>query len=117
MNNINIQIDHNNDFLLLKIAGRLDAITSVDVEKQLLNLLASTKSNKIIINFSNLKYLSSAGLRLLASIVRSLEVKNGKLVVCSASPTIEKVIGLAGFEEFLNYTKTETEAIQKINSF
>ena len=68
MNNINglvsIKEESRGDVLILKMSGRLDAVSSPAVERKIFDYLDRDK-HKLLLDFSGIDYLSSAGLRML----------------------------------------------------
>ena len=60
---MNIVKERNNDILNVTLEGRLDTNTAPELEKSLNNAIEGIKT--ININFENLTYVSSAGLRVL----------------------------------------------------
>ena len=50
--------------VVVEVAGRLDSVTSSELEKEILSQLQSGENN-LLIDFAGLDYISSAGLRVL----------------------------------------------------
>ena len=71
------------DLVIIELEGRLDAVSSAQVEKTVADLAAAGKPPHIIIDFTNVSYLSSAGLRVLLSTHKLLLRHNHKLI-CAA---------------------------------
>ena len=82
------------------IEGRLDTNTSPEVEKILLR--ESERFDKIILNFSGLVYISSAGLRVLKCIYMAMQKKNGELTVTNVARPVMEVLEMTGFAQLLN---------------
>ena len=73
-----IEIKKNADELVLEITGRLDTITAPALDKTINENLGEIKS--LILDFKNLEYISSAGLRVLLSTQKKLQQKLFTLV-------------------------------------
>lgn len=100
-----------NGILVLKISGRLDAITTPAIEKKVFEQIHNGYT-KILIDFSNIDYLSSAGMRMLLSITKKL--KNvGKICLCSVGDNVLDVLKMSGFDRVLDIEKTEESALRK----
>ena len=76
----------------LKIVGRLDTVSSPDLEKTLNEL---TSEEEVILDFEKLDYISSAGLRVLLLAHKNFAKKSGLTVknVCDAVMDVFKVTG------------------------
>jgi anti-sigma B factor antagonist len=100
----------NDGVIIFALKGRLDSNTSNDFEERLLSSIQSGE-NKIILDFENLEYISSAGLRVLLKAARELKGGEGKLLLCSLKDYIREVFDLSGFVSFLPIFDTREEGI------
>jgi len=85
---------------ILIVDGRLDSTTSGDFEKQLLEILEHGKEN--IVDFRNLKYISSSGLRVLLVAAKKLSQNNQKLSIAGMQDHIKEVFDISGFTGLFN---------------
>ena len=83
------------------IEGKLDANTSPELEK--LILANAERFGKIILNFSGLTYISSAGLRVVKILHMTMKKSGGELAVTNVSPTVMEVFEMTGFSQLLNF--------------
>ncbi len=81
------------------LEGRLDTITSKQLESEIPNLYGITK---IIFDFTKLEYMSSAGLRLILILQKKMSVQ-GTLVVKNPNPEIKGLFDMTGFSEYLEF--------------
>ncbi len=95
---MNIIKQEQGDVLLVKPDGRLDTNTSKELEEAVLPELE--KYADITLDFENLQYLSSAGLRVLLSIQKKMKGRQFKLV--NVNKNIMEVFEITGFVDFLN---------------
>ena len=107
---VEIKVEQEGDIYLVTLEGRIDATTTPRVEKKLANLLDVAK--KIAIDFSDIVYLSSAGLRLLLSITKKMHAKKGQVVFFSMSDDVMEIIRMAGFERVLKIYSSKNEAVK-----
>ena len=71
-----------------------------------------TKSEaKVLVDFSKVDYLSSAGMRLLLSTTKKMKKNEGKLIFFSISDEVMEIIRMAGFERILSIYGSEQEAL------
>jgi len=99
------------DVLVLRIAGRLDAVSSPETEKKVLNIIDEGKL-KIVMDFSGVDYLSSAGMRMLLATTKKLKALTGKLVVCGIKDNVMDVLKMSGFDHVLELADTEEAAME-----
>lgn len=88
----------NDATLTIEINGRVDASTSPILEEEIKNSAAGVK--KLVLDFQNVEYISSAGLRVLLK-SQKMMMKQGQMVVANASETIREVFELTGFMDYL----------------
>lgn len=84
--------------LTVALAGRLDTTTAPQLEAELKTSLGSVDS--LVMDFAELEYISSAGLRVLLSSQKVMN-KQGKMVIRHANETIMEVFEVTGFTDIL----------------
>jgi anti-sigma B factor antagonist len=94
---------------LVKVEGRLDANFSLQLEDEVDRLLEH-KTKRIILDFSDVTYLSSSGLRVLLSINKETEGPGG-LVLVNPRDVVKKIIEVAELGDLLTQAKTLEEAM------
>lgn len=77
----------------IRLGGRLDAASVAQARVFLEDVDVSSR-----IDFSELDYIASAGLGLLAAVQRRLMDRGHGLTLCGLSPHLRDVLALAGFE-------------------
>lgn len=109
---VEIRITEEEGIPVAVIEGRMDAATTPIVEKKLEGLLNA--SSKILIDCSNIHYLSSAGMRLFLSMTKKMHAKEGKVAFFSMGEDVMEIIKMAGFERVLNIHSTKKEALKAL---
>lgn len=84
--------------LTVALAGRLDTSTAPQLEAELKTSLNGVTS--LVMDFAELEYISSAGLRVLLSAQKVMN-KQGKMVIRHANETIMEVFEVTGFTDIL----------------
>lgn len=84
--------------LTLALAGRLDTTTAPQLETELKRSIGGVES--LFLDFANLEYLSSAGLRVLLAEQKVMN-KQGKMVIRNVNETISEVFEITGFSDIL----------------
>ncbi|HQN18865.1 MAG TPA: STAS domain-containing protein [Syntrophobacteraceae bacterium] len=96
--------------VILGLKGRLDSNTSDDFEKKLLGLILSGET-RLVLDFKDLDYISSAGLRVLLKAAKELKRNNGRLAFCSLKDYIREIFELSGFVTFFPIHSTLEESL------
>lgn len=81
------------------LAGRLDTITSPNLESKIKEVIDNAK--KLTFNLAKLDYISSAGLRVLLGALQDMEDK-GEVVICDLTQPVREVFLLTGFSRLFN---------------
>ncbi|HJU15925.1 MAG TPA: anti-sigma factor antagonist [Stellaceae bacterium] len=85
---------------VLAPCGRLDANTSPEFEREMLEEL-NRSPNGMVMDFSKLDYVSSAGLRVVLLAAKRVKAAGGVFVLCGLGPTIAEVFKVSGFLSIL----------------
>jgi murein peptide amidase A len=96
--------------LKLQLLGRLDMATSAPVQEKLVSLV-NKGHNRLALDFSNLEYISSAGLRVLLTLLKKVKSSNGKVVIFGFKDHIKRIFEIAGFTALFPMYPTEAEAL------
>jgi len=97
------------DVKIIALRGRLDAVTSPDVEKRLLAMVAQGDV-RIALDLSGLSYISSMGLRVLMAVAKQVQTGGGRMAFAALSSTVQEIFKLAGFMELFSVHQTLDEA-------
>ena len=106
---VNIEEARDSDILVLRLSGRLDSNTSPELEERLVQVMGEG-AGRLLLNFDNLEYISSAGLRVLLKTARELKAAQGLLVVCCLRDYIREVFDLSGFISIIRVVGDESQA-------
>ncbi len=101
------------DIKLVELSGDVDASTAPDVQQQVLPL--AEPGSKIIMDMTNVPYMSSAGLRMLLSLYRRAAAENGKLVLLGLSEDLQDTMSVTGFLDFFSTSETLDDALAILN--
>ena len=88
----------NGNELTIAISGRLDTTTAPELEAEFKQ--SSAGIEKLILDFTALEYLSSAGLRVLLS-EQKLMNKQGEMIIKNVNETINEIFEVTGFIDIL----------------
>lgn len=83
--------------LTVALEGRLDTATAPLLEKE----LVINDITKLILEFKELKYISSAGLRILLSAQKKMTAQNGSMVIKNPNEMVMEVFEVTGFTDIV----------------
>jgi len=95
---MNINKTAEGSFLKIKVDGRLDTTTAPQLEEELKASLDGV--TELAMDFADLEYISSAGLRVLLSAQKTMN-KQGSMKVQNVNETIMEIFDITGFADIL----------------
>lgn len=98
---------------LIHLHERIDSSVAKEFEEEMLSSL-ETNPQKLIINFTKLDYMSSAGLRVLLMTAKKMKSDNASLVLVGMNQSIEEVFKISGFSKMFIIKHTEVEALETL---
>jgi anti-sigma B factor antagonist len=93
-----IEKNLNGTELTMTIAGRLDTTTAPQLDAEVKQSIAGVK--KLVLDFTALEYLSSAGLRVLLAAQKVMN-KQGEMIIKNVNDTITEIFEVTGFIDIL----------------
>ena len=85
--------------LAIALEGRLDTTTAPELEKELKESLDGV--TELVMDFSKLDYISSAGLRVLLSAHKTMMKQSG-MKVTNVNEMVKEVFDVTGFSDILD---------------
>ena len=110
---MDISEDRKADAVILALSGKLDATTAKTFEDRILGVINSG-TQRLVVDLSQLDYVSSSGLRVFILAAKRLQTVDGKIVLCSMKDHVRQVFDLAGFSSMLSIYGSRDEAIKSI---
>lgn len=95
---MNINIEKNNGTTLMTLEGRLDTTTAPELEKAISAEGDALKS--LVLDFGGIDYISSAGLRVLLSAQKRMNVQ-GSMELINVSESVMDIFEMTGFADIL----------------
>ena len=96
---MNINKSYNEKELILAVEGRIDTITSQELDKEINEELGNFES--LTMDFTDLEYISSAGLRVLIATQKKLKADNIPLTIKNVNDTVNEIFRMSGFYKIL----------------
>lgn len=95
-----IRKNQEGDMTVYRLNGTLDSNTSPGVEKEILN--GVEENPKIILDMSETRYVSSAGLRVILVVYKFTSKRGGLLQIRNPNPMARELFEMTGVDSFLN---------------
>lgn len=99
-----IKLDRNGDRLNVTLIGKLDAVTAIDLDKTMAKELDGVKN--LTIDLKDLKYIASAGLRILLKTQKRMN-NQGYMLVKNIQRDVRTVMDMTGFSRLLTLEEDE----------
>ena len=96
-------------------SGRIDSTTSPVLDSHLLGL-AKAGDHRVVIDFSGVDYISSAGLRVILSLAKRVKEARGKLALAAMGDSVRQVFELAGFLPLFTVEATADAAAARVSA-
>lgn len=110
-----ISDEKKDNILVISLVGRLDANTSTQFQEKIISDIDTGETN-LAIDFSQLDYISSAGLRILLMAAKKITTLHGQMVLFDLQNQIREVFDIAGFSTIFKIYQTEDEALSHIKN-
>ncbi|WP_407409251.1 STAS domain-containing protein [Methanobrevibacter sp.] len=91
--------NYNEKELTIEVGDRIDTVTAPDFENEILDEMG--KFDSLIIDFANLEYISSAGLRVLIATQKKLKPEDIPMTIKNVNDTINEIFRMSGFDKIL----------------
>lgn len=85
---------------IIQLSGRIDTLSNKQLEKLIISELQQNKC--LLLDFSKVDYVSSAGLRSLMMGHKTATSKGGTMQLCNVGPLVMRVLQSVGFAKLLN---------------
>ncbi len=112
MAEFNTSVLNKGEVSIINLEGYLDAHTAPKLENNFTQLI-DNKRFKIVVNFNDLAYISSAGLGVFMAYIEKIRENNGDIKLSNMSEKVYNIFDLLGFPLLYEIYKSEDEAVEK----
>ncbi len=109
-----INLKNQQDICIAELTGDIDGQTSSMVQEKLLSLL--TFQSRVILNLTEVEYMSSAGLRVLLNLYKQAENQGSKIILIGLSEDVKDVMEVTGFLNFFTLSNNLETALLEVNT-
>lgn len=103
------------DIVVVAPNGRIDSTTAGTLDVHLSGL-GVAGDERIVIDFSEVDYISSAGLRVMLTLAKRIRECQGALALCSLDQSVRQVFELAGFLPLFTVEDSRDRAVQVVTA-
>ena len=104
-------VEKRGDVTILAPRHRVDTNNSPEVERVIQDNIGAG-GGKMILDFGQVDYVSSAGLRVLLKTAKQMKLGGGKLALCNLNDQIKEVLEISGFMEILDCYDSIDQSIE-----
>jgi len=109
-----IIVEKKNAISILKLNGRLDTGSSAFLAEKLTKLIEQNE-RRIVVDFTDLSFISSSGLRVLLMAGKRLKSTDGNLVLSALQNHVKDVFDVAGFTMLFSMYPSQEEALKGLS--
>ncbi len=99
---------------VLRPQGRLDGESSPELAQQALEMI-DRGSRRLLLDFRDLYYMSSAGLRAALAVAKRMSEAGGRVAICSANPQVAEVFDVGGFVSVFDMHSSAESATARLS--
>ncbi|MFO1124616.1 MAG: STAS domain-containing protein [Methylocystis sp.] len=104
-----------NGMLVVRPQDRIDSGSAGTFEERCAALIAEGP-NKVVIDFSQVHYISSAGLRAILVVAKQAKSLGGVLTLCGLQGNVKEVMSVSGFDVLLGAHRGVADAWTALGS-
>jgi anti-sigma B factor antagonist len=111
---MDIKIEKNGVVQVVSINGELDSTTTPAAQEKIIVL--AVPGARILMDMSQVQYMSSAGLRMFLLMYRTFVGKGGKVVLVGLSSDLSDTMSMTGFLDFFTCVPSFEEGMAFLNA-
>ena len=115
MSDFNVNVRGVGSVSVIDLKGYLDAHTAPDLENAF-NMLLEENKYKVVVNFNDLTYISSAGLGVFMAYVETMRENSGDIKFSNMKESVYSIFDLLGFPVLYEFFKHEADAVTKFDN-
>jgi anti-anti-sigma factor len=108
-----INTEREGDTLVAKAEGRIDGTNAREFQDDLDSVIEEG-DRAVILNFQDLMYISSAGIRVVLMTAKTLQRREARFALCSLSEPVREIFEVSGFDKIIPIHASQDEAISAL---
>jgi len=111
---MDVTLDRNDGILVVGVIGRMEAGDALDFERTVRTSIEDT-DRAVIMDFEELAYISSAGLRAVLMTAKNLKKQETAFSVCSLPESVGDVFRMSGLDKIIAVHASKADALATLN--
>lgn len=99
--------------LIARADGRIDSSNSREFHSELEAVITDSDTS-VVLDFEDVAYISSAGMRVILLTAKSLQQSGTEFVLCSMNDSIREVFKISGFDKIIAIHSSQAEALSAV---
>ena len=112
-NQLELQADQIEGVLMISVVGRIDGMNAQEFHENLDKEISDSDS-PVVLDLEKLSYISSAGLRSILLVAKTLQGRKTRFMLCSLPGSIKEIFEIAGFDKIINVVESRSDAVAAI---
>ena len=108
---MNLQIKKTGEVVLLSPLKQLDTTTTTEFKARVVDLI-NQGSNFFLLNLSQVDFVDSSGLGAMISILKTLTLNNGDIVLCNLNSSVLNLFNLTRMNSVFKICSNEEEGLK-----
>lgn len=108
-----IDVRKESDVTIVKPIGRMD-FNSLMEFSALMNKTIQSGAQKLLLDFSELEYMSSSGIRTIVDCQKQIQAQKGTMAFCMLNEQIKELFQVVQLDKFFKIYRTEFDALDKL---
>lgn len=96
--------------LIVYLHGEIDQYAAAELKERIDIEIEHSPKKNLIIDLTHVELMDSSGIGLIVGRYKVITAIGGKIALCSASKSVQKMLGLSGIGKIVNYYETAAEA-------
>lgn len=99
--------------VVARAGGRIDSSNSREFHSELEAVITDSDTS-VVLDFEDVAYISSAGMRVVLLTAKSLQRSGKEFVLCSMNDSIREVFKISGFDKIIAIHDSQAEAVSAV---
>jgi anti-sigma B factor antagonist len=102
------------EIVIVELPAKVDSVTARDIQQSMTD--AVVPGARIVVDGTAVTYMSAAGVRALATVLRLAETRRARVVFCSFTGPAADCLVVAGFARLLDVVDSRQDAFARLQS-
>lgn len=102
------------DVLIIRLCGELDHHSAEQLREKASTLIETENIRHLVLNLERLSFMDSSGLGVILGRYKQIEQKQGEMVVCAISPTVQRLFNMSGLFKIIRKETNEQFALERL---